>query len=804
MAHIKDTLTAQEKINDKLKRYFNVTLGEANKEQLYNACVGVVRDELLTKRQDFTQKRMKKRGKRVYYLCMEFLLGQSLKTSLFNLKLDQIFSEALKPYVNIEDLYDIEPDAGLGNGGLGRLAACFLDGLAAQNYPAMGYTIRYDYGLFKQRIVDGWQTELPDNWLPGGEPWMIQRKDHSATVRFNGRVEYHWVDGHMKPVYIDCDEILAMPYEMIISGYGDGASTLRMWSAKTKREFDIKTFGTGDYTRVMRLQSEAELISKVLYPADHHLEGKTLRLKQEYFLVSASVQNIIADHLRRWGDLHTLPDMAAIHINDTHPALCIPELMRILMDEHDFGWDEAFDIVTRTVAYTNHTVMAEALEEWDQNLVKTLLPRIYDIILELDNRHNAHLRNKFNGDERKVQSCAILYYNKVRMANLSIVGSHHVNGVSALHSDILKDTLFNDFYQDTPEKFTNVTNGIAYRRWLCQSNPELNDLIKELIGERFMSKASELSKLKKFTKDNTVLERLAQIKYNNKVEFANYLYKRNGIVIDPQTRFDVQAKRIHEYKRQLLNALKVIALMNEIRHNPNKEVTPQTFIFAGKAASGYYVAKQLIQLVCALSREIESDPLLKGKINCIFLENYAVSVSEKMMPASEVSQQISLAGKEASGTGNMKFMLNGALTIGTLDGANVEMSQEVGMDNIFIFGMTADQVENLWKEGYNSTNLYNQNAIIRGVIDTLNGRIGGENFSHIAQYLLTRSPIADPYMCLADFDSYMQAHEAMDALYKNPTEWNKKSLINISKAGKFAADRSIEEYAKNIWNLKKV
>lgn len=804
MAQIKDTLTVQERLNDKLKRHFNVTLEEANKDQIYEACVSVVRDELLHQRQAFTQRRMEKRGKRVYYLCMEFLLGQSLKTSLFNLKLDQLFGEALKPYVAIEDLYDLEPDAGLGNGGLGRLAACFLDGLAAQNYPAMGYTIRYDYGLFKQRIVDGWQTELPDNWLPGGEPWMVQRKDHSVTVRLNGKVEYQWVDGRMKPVYIDCDEILAMPYEMIISGYNGGVSTLRMWSAKTKKEFDIKAFGTGDYTRVMRLQSEAELISKVLYPADHHLEGKTLRLKQEYFLVSASIQNIIADHIRRWGDLHTLPDMAAIHINDTHPALCIPELMRILMDDHGFGWDEAFDIVTRTVAYTNHTVMAEALEEWDQSLVQTLLPRIYDIILELDRRHNAHLRSKYYGDESKVQSCAILYYNKVRMANLSIVGSHHVNGVSALHSDILKESLFRDFYNDTPEKFTNVTNGIAYRRWLCQSNPELNELIKELIGDKFMSKAAELDKLKKFTNDKTVLERLAKIKQNNKVEFANYLYKRNGVVIDPQTRFDVQAKRIHEYKRQLLNALKVIALMNEIRQNPNKDITPQTFIFAGKAASGYYVAKQLIQLVCALSREIESDPRLKGKINCIFLENYAVSVSEKMMPASEVSQQISLAGKEASGTGNMKFMLNGALTIGTLDGANVEMSQEVGMDNIFIFGMTADEVEKLWRQGYNSTNLYNQNPVIRGVIETLNGKIGGENFSHIAQYLLTRSPIADPYMCLADFNAYMDAHNKMDALYKNPTEWNKKSLINISKAGKFAADRSIEEYAKNIWNLKKV
>ena len=448
--------------------------------------------------------------------------------------------------------------------------------------------------------------------------------------------------------------------------------------------------------------------------------------------------------------------------------------------------------------------MAEALEEWDQSRVQMLLPRIYDIILEIDRRHNEHLRSKYHGDESKIKTSAILYYNKVRMANLSIVGSHSVNGVSALHSNIIKDTIFKDFYLDTPEKFTNVTNGIAYRRWLCQSNPQLSDLIAELIGDGFVKDASQLEQLKKYTTDKTVLKRLGEIKLNNKVDFANYVYKRNGISIDPASRFDVQAKRIHEYKRQLLNVLKIIALINDIRNNPDKKVSPQTFIFAGKAAPGYYMAKQIIQIICALEREIDADPKLKQKINVVFLEDYCVTMSEKLMPASEVSQQISLAGKEASGTGNMKFMLNGALTVGTLDGANVEMAEAVGKDNIFIFGMTASQVEDLWHQGYNSTYLYNQNPTIKGIIDSLNGTIGGENFSHIAQYLLTRSPVADPYMCLADFDSYMDAHRNMDALYQKPQQWNKRSLINISKAGRFSADRSIEEYAKNIWNLKKV
>ncbi len=804
MPQITNSLTAQERINDKLKRYFNITLAEATKEQLYNACAAVVRDELLTKRNAFSHRRHEKKGKRVYYICMEFLLGQSLKTSLFNLQLTEIFREVLKPYAELDDLFDLEPDAGLGNGGLGRLAACFMDSLASLDYPAMGYTIRYDYGLFKQKVVDGWQTELPDNWLPGGEVWMVQRQDSAVTVKMNGKVDYEWQDGKLTPVYKDCDEIIAMPYEMIISGYGDGASILRMWSAKSNRVFDMKSFSTGDYARTMQMQGEAELISKVLYPSDDHAEGKTLRLKQQYFLVSASIQNIIADHMRRWKDIRTLPDMAAIHINDTHPALCIPELMRILMDEYGLGWDEAFDIVTKTVAYTNHTVMAEALEEWDQSRVQMLLPRIYDIILEIDRRHNEHLRSKYHGDESKIKTSAILYYNKVRMANLSIVGSHSVNGVSALHSNIIKDTIFKDFYLDTPEKFTNVTNGIAYRRWLCQSNPQLSDLIAELIGDGFVKDASQLEQLKKYTTDKTVLKRLGEIKLNNKVDFANYVYKRNGISIDPASRFDVQAKRIHEYKRQLLNVLKIIALINDIRNNPDKKVSPQTFIFAGKAAPGYYMAKQIIQIICALEREIDADPKLKQKINVVFLEDYCVTMSEKLMPASEVSQQISLAGKEASGTGNMKFMLNGALTVGTLDGANVEMAEAVGKDNIFIFGMTASQVEDLWHQGYNSTYLYNQNPTIKGIIDSLNGTIGGENFSHIAQYLLTRSPVADPYMCLADFDSYMDAHRNMDALYQKPQQWNKRSLINISKAGRFSADRSIEEYAKNIWNLKKV
>lgn len=804
MTSIKDTATVLEKINDKLKRYFNIQITEATKQQLYNACAAVVRDILLEKRNAFSHRRHLKNGKRVYYICMEFLLGQSLKTNLFNLQLTDVFREAVAPYAALEDLYDMEPDAGLGNGGLGRLAACFMDSLASLDYPAMGYTIRYDYGLFKQKVVDGWQTEIPDNWLPGGEVWMVQRQDSAVTVRMGGKVDYIWRDGHMLPVYKDCDEIIAMPYEMIISGYGDGASVLRMWSAKSNRVFDMKSFSTGDYARVMQMQNEAELISKVLYPSDDHAEGKTLRLKQQYFLVSASLQNILADHMRRWKDIRRLPELAAIHINDTHPALCVPELMRLLMDEHGLGWDEAWDIVTKTMAYTNHTVMAEALEEWDQSRVKMLLPRVYDIILEIDKRHNQHLRSKYPGDENKIKTSAILYYNKVRMANLAIVGSHAVNGVSALHSDIIKNTIFHDFYLDTPEKFTNVTNGIAYRRWLCQSNPELSALIAELIGDKFVKHAEELDKLCKFAKDKSVLEKLGEIKLTKKKQFADYVYKKSGLVIDPSSRFDVQAKRIHEYKRQLLNALKIIALINDIKANPNKEVTPQTFIFAGKAASGYYVAKQIIELVCALSKEVAGDARLKDKINVVFLEDYCVTMSEKMMPASEVSEQISLAGKEASGTGNMKFMLNGALTLGTLDGANVEMAQAVGDDNIFIFGLTAAEVEERWHRGYNSTELYQNHPVIKGIIDTLNGSVGGKNFSHIAQYLLTRSPVADPYMCLADFDAYMRAHEKMDETYRKPSEWNAKSLVNIGKSGRFSADRSIEEYAKNIWGLKKI
>ena len=804
MTSILDTATALEKINDKLKRYFNIHITEATKQQLYNACAAVVRDILLEKRNAFSHRRHLKNGKRVYYICMEFLLGQSLKTNLFNLQLTDIFREAVAPYATLEDLYDMEPDAGLGNGGLGRLAACFMDSLASLAYPAMGYTIRYDYGLFKQKVVDGWQTEIPDNWLPGGEVWMVQRQDSAVTVRMGGKVDYTWEDGHLKPIYKDCDEIIAMPYEMIISGYGDGASVLRMWSAKSNKVFDMKSFSTGDYARVMQMQNEAELISKVLYPSDDHAEGKTLRLKQQYFLVSASLQNILNDHMRRWKDIRRLPELAAIHINDTHPALCVPELMRLLMDEHGMGWDEAFDIVNKTMAYTNHTVMAEALEEWDQSRVKMLLPRIYDIILEIDKRHNQHLRAKYPGDESKIKTSAILYYNKVRMANLAIVGSHAVNGVSALHSDIIKNTIFHDFYLDTPEKFTNVTNGIAYRRWLCQSNPELSSLISDLIGDRFVKHAEELEKLGKFVGDKSVLKKLGEIKLAKKTQFADYVYKKSGLVIDPQTRFDVQAKRIHEYKRQLLNALKIIALIDDIRANPNKDVTPQTFIFAGKAAAGYYIAKQIIELICFLSKEVENDPRLKDKINVVFLEDYCVTMSEKMMPASEVSQQISLAGKEASGTGNMKFMLNGALTLGTLDGANVEMAQAVGDDNIFIFGMTAAQVEEKWHQGYNSTQLYHHHPVIKGIIDTLNGNIGGKNFSHIAQYLLTRSPVADPFMCLADFDSYMKAHHKMDEAYRKHEDWNKKSLVNISKSGRFSADRSIEEYAKNIWGLKKI
>lgn len=792
-------------IQGKLSRYFGVSPKEATTDQIYKAVVMSVRDILLEKRQQFHKVMKSKKGKRVYYLCMEFLLGRSLKNNIYNLGLNEEYENALKYFgLTLEDLYEQEPDAGLGNGGLGRLAACFMDALATGNYPAMGYSIRYDYGLFKQKIVDGWQTELPDIWLPGGEVWLTQRSDKSCTVKFDGWVKENWSENGLQVTYGGYKEVEAVAYDMMISGKDcEAVSVLRLWRARNISRFDMKLFSQGDYLRCMQEENEAEVISKVLYPADDHYEGKSLRLKQQYFLVSASLQNIINDHKHRYGPLNLLPQQAAIHINDTHPALAIPELMRLLMDENGFTWDDAWNITTSVFAYTNHTVMPEALETWQEDLIARRLPRIHMIIKEINRRFCNDLWNRYPGQHQLIESMAILSNGQVRMANLSVVGSHSVNGVSALHSEIIKKELFHGFYQLWPDKFTNVTNGIAHRRWLCQSNPELSALLNDCIGDGYVKNASELINFKKFENDKSVLKQLSEIKQQKKRQFAEYAYKKSGLVIDPDTVFDVQAKRMHEYKRQLLNVMNIISLYSDLRDNPDKEVVPQTFIFGAKAAPGYLRAKQIIKLICYLSEEINKNPKIREKLNVVYMEDYNVTMAEKLMPASEVSEQISLAGKEASGTGNMKFMINGAITIGTLDGANVEMSEAVGEENIFIFGLRANEVEEMWQKGYNASLYYNQNDRLRKIIEMLIRGFNGESFSDMANYLLTGAPVADPYMCMADYESYSVTQQKVKDLYAtDKVAWSKISLNNIANAGIFSADRSIKEYAENIWKLK--
>ena len=795
----------KEQIKGKLSRYFGVAPAEASKDQVYKAVVMVVRDILLEKIQQFHKKVKAKRAKRVYYLCMEFLMGRSLKNSLYNLSATPVFEKVVNSYgMTLEELYDAEPDAGLGNGGLGRLAACFMDALATGNYPAMGYSLRYEYGLFKQKIVDGWQIELPDVWLPGGEVWLTQRTDKSFTVRFNGQIEEKWTENGLETNYVNCKEVQAVAYDMMVSGKNsDAVSVLRLWKAKPVQDFNMKLFTQGDYYQAMTEDNDADLLTKVLYPADNHNAGKSLRLKQQYFLCSASIQNIVEDHKHRYGNLRDLPKLAAIHLNDTHPAMAIPELMRVLIDEYFYDWDSAWAITTATCAYTNHTVLAEALETWAEDLIERTIPRIHGIIKEINRRLCEQLWNSFPGEWAKISRMSIIEHGRIKMANLSVYGGHSVNGVSALHSEIIKNSVFKDFYDFSPEKFTNVTNGIAHRRWLNQSNPELSALLDECIGNGYVLDGKVLADFKKFENDNSVLKRLDEIKLIKKQQFADYAKKKQGLIIDPNTMFDVQAKRLHEYKRQLLNVLNIIDTYLDLQDNPNLDVVPKTYIFGAKAAPGYDMAKKIIKLINYLADEIKLSPQIKEKLNVVYMEDYNVSMSERLMPASEVSEQISLAGKEASGTGNMKFMINGALTIGTLDGANVEMAQAVGNENIFIFGYKADEVEQIWRNGYSSSKYYNETVKLRRIIEALIIGFNGESFADIANYLLTDTPVADPYMCMADFTSYNKTQQMISELYKtDKTKWNKMSLNNIAAAGIFAADRAINDYANNIWNLK--
>ena len=807
MNNIITDIEALSLIQKKLERYYNTSIKEATREQLYKTLAMIVKDILLERKNQFHQRTKKANAKRVHYLCMEFLLGRTLKSSLFNLGLDEVFTEALKNRnIDIEDIYDMEPDAGLGNGGLGRLAACFMDSLATLDYPAMGHCIRYDYGLFRQKIVEGNQLELPDSWLPGGEIWLEPRKDKSVIVRFDGYVkETLDEDGRLVPEYYDYTEVEAYPYDMFLSGYDcEAVSTLRLWQAKSIAKFDMRKFSQGEYMQAMAQDNEAELISKVLYPADDNSAGKSLRLKQQYFLVSAALQEIISTHIRRYKNISLLPEYIAIHINDTHPTLVIPELMRLLMDEHKLGWDEAWDIVTRTVAYTNHTVLVEALETWSEDRIERTLPRVYQIIKEINRRFSTELFERYKGERLdEIEKMAIISKKTIRMANLCVVASHKVNGVSKLHSDILRTQNFKDFSQLYPEKFTNVTNGIAHRRWLCQSNPELTALITSKIGDKYYKDAEVLKGMLKYLEDETVLKQIDEIKYNNKVKFAKLLKKHQGVDLDPNSRFDVQVKRIHEYKRQLMNVLKIIHLYRLLKENPDMPFTPQTFIIGGKAAPTYYMAKRIIKLINQLSAEIDKDPVISKKLKVVFIENYCVTIAEALMPAAEVSEQISLAGKEASGTGNMKFMINGALTLGTLDGANVEIKEKCGDENIFIFGMNAEEVSKVWKLGYEPKWYYDNDQNIKAVIDMLKCGFNGESFNDIADYLLNSGNVPDPYMCLADFESYINAHNVMDTTYQDRKKWNAMSLSNIATAGFFAADRSIEKYAREIWGLSK-
>ena len=795
----------KDAIKGKLSRYFGVAPAEASKDQIYKAVVMVVRDILLEKRQHFHKKIKAKRAKRVYYLCMEFLMGRSLKNSLYNLSATPAFEKAVSNYgLSLEELYELEPDAGLGNGGLGRLAACFMDALATGNYPAMGYSLRYEYGLFKQKIVDGWQIELPDVWLPGGEAWLTQRTDKSFIVRFNGQIVEKWTENGLETSYVNCNEVQAVAYDMMVSGKNSEAvSILRLWKAKPVQDFNMKLFSQGEYYQAMTDDNDADLLTKVLYPADNHNAGKSLRLKQQYFLCSASIQNIVEDHKHRYGNLADLPKLAAIHLNDTHPAMAIPELMRILVDEYFYDWEKAWAITTATCAYTNHTVLAEALETWSEDLIARTIPRIHSIIKEINRRLCEQLWNSFPGEWAKISRMSIIEHDRIKMANLSVYGGHSVNGVSALHSEIIKQSVFRDFYDFTPEKFTNVTNGIAHRRWLNQSNPELSALLTECIGDGYELDGAQLANFKKFEDDKTVLKRLDEIKLLKKQQFAEFAKRKQGLIINPETMFDVQAKRLHEYKRQLLNVLNIIDTYLDLQENPNKNVVPKTYIFGAKAAPGYDMAKKIIKLINFLADEIRSNPQIKEKLNVVYMEDYNVTMSEKLMPASEVSEQISLAGKEASGTGNMKFMINGALTIGTLDGANVEMAQSVGKENIFIFGYKSNEVDEIWRNGYSSSKYYNENARLRRIIEALIIGFNGESFADIANYLLTGSPVADPYMCMADFAAYRTTQHKISKLYStDKLTWNKMSLSNIAAAGVFAADRAIAEYASNIWNLK--
>jgi len=783
-------------------RMFGCSLEMATEKQVYRAVCVAVRELLEDDRRAFVEQTRAEQRKQVYYMSMEFLVGTSLRNNLYNMGLLEPAGEILHDLgFSLESLCALEPDAGLGNGGLGRLASCYMDAATGLNYPVTGFSIRYEFGIFRQKIVDGWQMEFPDNWLEMGDVWLHTRKDDAVEVRFGGQV-HEWMDGDkFKTAQTGYQSVIAVPHDLYISGYGSKAvNKLTLWSASMPQSFDMNAFSRGDYVRALEQNTMAEAISKVLYPADDHINGKRLRLRQQYLLVSSSLQSILNEHLKNYHTLDNLADKVAVHINDTHPALCVPELMRLLVDEHDYGWERAWEITCATLSYTNHTVMAEALERWPVDLFREQLPRIYAVCQEINRRLMEKLHCVYPNDPGKWDYMAAVTNSEVRMANLCLACCHKINGVSQLHTEILEKTIFRDYYNLDHSRFLNITNGIAYRRWLCQSNPALTGYLQSLIGDGFLKDANALEALLQYRDNADVLENLQAIKRKNKVRLAAYIAEHNGINVDPDSIFDVQVKRLHEYKRQLLNVLHILTLYNDIKDHPEKPVYPQTFIFAAKASAGYYLAKQIISLIVAASNLVNSDPQVQNKLKVVFIEDYKVSLAEIIIPAADLSEQISVAGKEASGTSNMKLMINGAVTLGTLDGANVEIRERVGDENMFLFGMTADEVQALWQRCYDPRQFLTPE--LDRVLQMLTSGVLGQRFDDVAASLLTpRFGAADSYMTVADFASYKAAKAHAVEIYQDRTRFAKMSLTNIARAGIFSSDRSVKQYAKEIWNL---
>lgn len=794
---------------DSLRNLFRKTVDTATDVEIYEAAVYALRTVFTEKWIKTHDEYREKDVKVVYYLSMEFLMGRFFGNSVMNLMMYDTVREALEELgFDYNSIENTEPDPGLGNGGLGRLAACFLDSLSTMEYPAYGCGIRYHYGIFEQKIENGYQVEKPDNWLANGDFWSIKRTEYEAEVKFGGDVRTEIKDnGELKFIQENYSSVIAVPYDYPVIGYGNNTvNTLRLWEARPKNFFDLQSFNAGNYAKALEEQNIANTITEVLYPADEHIQGKELRLRQQYFFISATVQRVIARFKKDHDDFSLLPDKVAFQLNDTHPSIAVAELMRVLVDENDVPWDKAWEITTKVCAYTNHTIMSEALEKWPVELFSRLLPRIYMIIEEINRRFCIELVQKYGNNPGKIHDMSIIADGQIKMAYLAIVGSHSVNGVAKLHTEILKKQELKDFYEFYPDKFNNKTNGITQRRWLLHANRPLAGLITETIGDGWIRDLDELNKLLPMADNREFREKFMDIKRANKRALAEYIKMTNGVDIDPESIYDIQVKRLHEYKRQLLNVLHIIHLYFRLKAEPEMDITPRTFIFGAKAAAGYRMAKDIIKLINSVAEVVNNDPDVNGKIKVVFMANYCVSLAERLIPAADVSEQISTAGKEASGTGNMKFMLNGAVTIGTMDGANVEIHDEVGEENIIIFGLSSEETARMSREhSYNPWDMYHSDERIRRVMDSLvDGTFAPDNpelFRGVFNSLLG-SDRSDEYFVLKDFASYAEAQERLERIYKNKDEWSRMAVINTAKSGKFSSDRTIREYAKEIWNLK--